>query len=590
VSCLTRTLTILFCCIGTLPARAVETRNATLNSIFAEYWEDHLARAPEEATALGDKRFNDRWSDYSVASINDRLRKNEQFISRLQAVDTVGLSEQDRLSATLLLRILKETRDGARFKEWEMPVNQIHGPDIDIPQLVAVMPFEDVQDYENYISRLHRLPALLEQLTANMTLGIREGRVATRVVALKVLAQVNDIAAIAPANSPFITPIRTFPASVNAVERERLTSLIRTAIARDVTPAYQRFAQFIEGHYIPQTRTRPGIDSIRDGRAYYDFCIRRNTTLAVSADEIHRIGLEEVERDTAAMLVIARSLGYENAKSLNAAMKDDPRLHVTSAEQLFDVYRRDLTRMQEKLPALFRTLPKANLIVEATPAYVERQRPAATYEPGTPDGKRPGRVVVNAYNFKDLLLGDAEAIAYHEGVPGHHLQMSVAQELEGLPEFRQQYSNTAYQEGWALYSEQLGKEVGFYEDPYSDYGRLQSDVWRAIRLVVDTGLHSKHWTREQVIAFFHDHSSVDETNVQREADRYIAWPGQALGYKIGQRKLLELRQRAQTELGTRFDIRDFHDLIIGSGALPLDILDARVSAWIVAVHRDVPFK
>jgi len=238
--------------------------------------------------------------------------------------------------------------------------------------------------------------------------------------------------------------------------------------------------------------------------------------------------------------------------------------------------------MKAKLPELFGTLPKADLIVEATPAYTEKQRPAATYEPGSPDGKRPGRVVVNTYNFSELYLGGAESIAYHEGIPGHHLQFSIALELSGIPEFRKKKEYTAYTEGWGLYAEQLGKDVGFYQDPYSDYGRLQGDIWRAIRLVVDTGLHSKHWTRQQVVDYFHEHSSIDETNVQRETDRYIAWPGQALGYKVGQLKLLEFRQRAQTQLGAKFDIRKFHDLILDSGALPLDVLDISVNDWIAS--------
>jgi uncharacterized protein (DUF885 family) len=262
--------------------------------------------------------------------------------------------------------------------------------------------------------------------------------------------------------------------------------------------------------------------------------------------------------------------------------KKNPKLHATSKEQLLDLYRSYLEQMKSKLPGLFGTLPKARLIVEATPAYTQKQRPAATYEPGTPDGSRPGRVVVNTYDFADIALGDAEGIAYHEGIPGHHLQFSIAQELNGIPEFRKHKEYTSYTEGWALYSEQLGKDVGFYQDPYSDYGRLQGDIWRAIRLVVDTGLHSKHCTRQQVVDFFHEHSAIDETNVQRETDRYIAWPGQALGYKIGQLKMLELRRQAQSELGANFKIEKFHDLVLDSGAVPLDVLQRSVNAWIAA--------
>jgi len=560
----------------------VETRSAALHALFADYWEDHLRRSPEEATALGDKRYNDRWRGYSVDAIHDSLRRSRDYGRRLQAIDTAGMSEQDKLSSDLLLRSLDEYQESVGFKEWEIPVNQIHGPHIDIPQLVAITPFEDAKDYDNYISRLHRLPELFRQITADMKEGIRDGRVPPKLVSEKVLAQVDDLVAIAPADSPFAAPIKKFPRGMAASEQERVAAEIGQAIARDVLPAYRRFAEFLRTQYVPRGRTQLGIDSIPDGRAYYAFCIRRATTLDLTADEIHQIGLDEVRRDEAEMLDIARKLGYPDLKSLAAAIKTNPKLHATSKEQLLSLYRAFVDQMTAKLPQLFGTLPKAALIVEATPAYAEKQRPAASYDQGTPDGTRPGLLTVNTYKYAEISLGDVESIAYHEGVPGHHLQLSIAQELAGLPEFRKQYYNTAYLEGWALYSERLGKDVGFYQDPYSDFGRLQGDIWRAIRLVVDTGLHAEHWTRQQVVDFFHDHSTVDEINVQRETDRYIAWPGQALGYKIGQLELLDIRRRAQDRLGAQFDIKKFHDMVVDSGALPLDILDKRATDWIAA--------
>jgi uncharacterized protein (DUF885 family) len=563
-------------------AQDVETRSAALHSLFADYWEDHLRHSPEEATTLGDKRYNDRWSDYSVGAINGSLRRSRDYIRRLGGVDTAGMSEQDKLSFDLLLRSLNEYQESVGFKEWEMPVNQIHGPHIDIPQLVAITPFEDAKDYDNYMSRLHRLPALFREITADMKDGIRDGRVPPKLVSEKVLAQVDDLVAIAPADSPFAAPIKKLPRGMNPSEQKRITAEISEAIAQDVLPAYRRFAEFLRTQYVPKGRTQLGIDSIPNGQAYYAFCIRRATTLDLTADQIHQMGLDEVERDEAEMLDIAKKLGYPDLESLGSAIKTNPKLHPTSKEQLLGVYRAFVDQMTAKLPQLFGTLPKAALVVEATPAYAEKQRPAASYDQGTPDGKRPGLLTVNTYKYAEIDLGEAESIAYHEGVPGHHLQLSIAQELAGLPEFRKQYYNTAYLEGWALYSERLGKDVGFYQDPYSDFGRLQGDIWRAIRLVVDTGLHAQHWTRQQVVDFFHDHSSVDEINVQRETDRYIAWPGQALGYKIGQLKLLDIRQRAQNRLGAQFDIRKFHDMIIDSGALPLDVLDKRANDWIAA--------
>jgi uncharacterized protein (DUF885 family) len=561
-------------------AQSSPARSEALNALFSDYWEDHLRHAPEDATALGDKRYNNRLSDLSTEELNRSLQRDGEYIKKIHAINTVGLSEQEKLSAELLTRTLLEDQESAQFKEWEMPVNQIHGIHFELPQLVAVTPFEDKKDYDNYIARLQSVPRLFNQLTANMKQGIDDGRVQPKLVSEKVLAQVNSILAIKPDESPFAAPVKNFPSSIDADEQKLIAGEIHDAIAHDVVPSYQRFAEFLKTQYIPKGRVEPGIWAIPNGDAYYSFCIRRNTTLNMTADQIHQIGLDGVKRDQAEMLTIANKLGYSDLKTFNAAIQNNPKRHAASREQVLDSYRSALEKMKAKLPELFGTLPKASLIVEATPAYTEKQRPAATYEPGTPDGKRPGRVVVNTFNVADIQLGNTEVIAYHEGVPGHHLQFSIAQELSGIPEFRKHREYTAYTEGWGLYAEQLGKDVGFYQDPYSDYGRLQSDVWRSIRLVVDTGLHSKHWTRQQVVDFFHEYSSVDETNVQRETDRYIAWPGQALGYKIGQLKMLELRQRAQTQLGAKFDIKKFHDVILDSGALPLDVLDAQVTEWI----------
>ena len=304
-----------------------------------------------------------------------------------------------------------------------------------------------------------------------------------------------------------------------------------------------------------------------------------------SAEEIHQIGLDEVKRNEAEMLAIVHKLGYPDLKSFRAALQANPKEHPASKEALLDAYKGYIAQMEPKLPGLFGTLPKAKVEVVAMPSYIEKDQAAAFYDQGSPDGKRPGRVDVNTYNFAERSMAPVESVAYHEGVPGHHLQISIAQELTGLPEFRKQEYYTAYTEGWGLYSERLGKEIGFYQDPYSDYGRLENDTWRAIRLVVDTGVHAKHWTREQMVEFFREHSAIDETNIQAEVDRYIAWPGQALGYKMGQLKILELRQRAQTALGPKFDLKAFHDVVLDAGALPMDVLEQRVDAWIAAQKK-----
>ena len=357
------------------------------------------------------------------------------------------------------------------------------------------------------------------------------------------------------------------------------------AIQQSALPAYQQFARFLSAQYIPACRQEPGASALPDGDAYYSFRVRQSTTLDRTPAEIHQIGLDEVKRDEVEMLAIVHKLGFADLKSFSAAMKSNPKLHPTSPEALLETYRQHEGAMSAKLPLLFGRLPKAKLEVIAMPAFIERDQAAAFYDEGSPDGRRPGRVDVNLYNFADRSLAPVEAVSYHEGIPGHHLQISIAQEITSLPAFRQHSYYTAFTEGWALYSERLGKEVGFYQDPYSDYGRLEADIWRAIRLVVDTGVHSQHWTRQQMVDYFHEHSAIDETNVQAEVDRYIAWPAQALGYKMGQLEILKDREQARVALGNRFDLRAFHDEVVGSGALPMDVLDRRIAAWIKAQQR-----
>jgi uncharacterized protein (DUF885 family) len=371
-----------------------------------------------------------------------------------------------------------------------------------------------------------------------------------------------------------------FPASIPAADRKRITEDVLNAIATQVLPSYRHFATFLSGAYIPNCRKEPGIWALPDGDAYYAFLVRQSTTLDKTPAEIHQIGLDEVKRDEAEMLGIVHQLGFTDLKTFAAALKSNPKQHPASADALVAAFKEHIAQMEPRLPQLFGTLPKAKLEVVAMPDYMAPNQAAAFYDQGTPDGKRPGKVDVNTYHWADRSLADVEAISYHEGIPGHHLQISIGQELTGLPPFRQQSYYTAYTEGWALYSERLGKEIGFYQDPYSDFGRLEADTWRAIRLVVDTGVHSQHWTRQQMVDYFHSHSAMDDTSIQEEVDRYIGWPAQALGYKMGQLKILELRERAKTALGPKFDLKAFHDVVLDSGALPLDVLEKQVDAWI----------
>jgi uncharacterized protein (DUF885 family) len=559
---------------------SVADRSKALNGLFAEIWQDRLKHSPEFASSIGDKRYNDQLSDYSVNEVNASLGRGRTFIERLSQIDITGLPEQDVVSDDLMLRSLIDDQESAKFKEWEMPVSQFSGLHIDLPQLVDQLPFETVKDYDDYVSRLGKIPTAFSQVTTNMQIGMEDGRMPPRFLLEKVLVQTQALAGGKASESPFALPLKKFPKSIGAADQKRISDAMLLAIANEVQPAYQRFAKFLSGQYIAKGRTEPGVWSLPDGDAYYAFRVRQSTTLDKTPAEIHQIGLDEVKRDETEMLAIVKKLGFTDIKSFSAAQKTNPKEHPTSKEALLNAYRGYIAGMQPKLPELFGRLPKAPLQVVPVPAYVEKDQAAAYYNNGTPDGSRPGMVYVNTYNFAERSLASVEAVSYHEGVPGHHLQISIAQELTGIPEFRKYSYYTAYTEGWGLYAERLGKDLGFYQDPYSDYGRLEADIWRAIRLVVDTGVHSKHWTRQQMVDYFHDHSAIDETNVQAEVDRYIAWPGQALGYKMGQLKILELRQRAQTALGSKFRLKDFHDVVIDSGALPLDVLDKRVDNWI----------
>lgn len=555
-------------------------RQKTLNTIFADYWEDYLKHSPEFASSIGDPRYNDQLSDYSVEGYNDALARGRAFLDRLGHVDTTGMSDQEQLSKQLLVRTLIENQEESRFKPWEMPVNQFYGIHVDLAQLVTQLKFTSVKDYDDYVARLQKFPTAFRQVTDSMSIGIDDHREPPKYLLEKVLVQVNNVASTKPEDSPFALPLKNFPSSVSAAEQARIKGEVLDAIVKDVNPAYVRFGKFLQFQYIPNGRTDPGVWSLSDGDAYYAFRVKQSTTTDLTPAQIHQIGLDQVKQDEEQMLTIAHQLGFSDIKALKTAVQSNPKLHPTSKEQLLDVYRGYLDQMKPKLPQLFGRLPKAPLVVSPIPAYMEKEQAAAYYDHGTPDGSRPGTVYINTYNYASRSLTAAEVIAYHEGLPGHHLQISISQELTGIPEFRKYTYYTAYTEGWGLYSERLGKDIGFYRDPYSDYGRLQADIWRAIRLVVDTGVHSQHWTRQQMVDYFHDHSAIDETDVQAEVDRYIAWPAQALGYKMGQMKLLELRARAQQELGPSFDIRTFHDEVIDSGALPLDILEQRVDTWI----------
>jgi uncharacterized protein (DUF885 family) len=555
--------------------KPVADRVDAQNAVFEAQYETDLRNFPERATAYGDYRYNDKLAEYSLEAIAQRHQTDENFLSQLQAIPTNGFSDQDQLSHDLLIRVLQQRIADYNLKEYEMPINQQNGIHTSLADLPLSMPFDSVKHYEDYIARLHQIPRVLSQTTEVLRAGMKDKLMPVRFLIEKLPVQCQGIIDA----DPFLLPTKKYPAEISVEDQKRLTQEITDAINADVIPAYKSFATFLRVEYAPQGRTTLAVTSLADGEKRYQNNIYARTTTRMTPDEIHQLGLREIDRIQAEMTAVAKKAGFADLASFRASIKTNPKYIPTSADQILDDFRHYIAQMEPKLPELFTLLPKSPVTVEAIPAF---QAAAAThYVTGTPDGKRPGRVVVATSNFAERSLIDDEATAYHEGVPGHHMQLSVQQQLTGMPMFRLHgLGFNAYIEGWALYAEQLGKEVGFYQDPVSDYGRLSSELFRAVRLVVDTGIHSKGWTRDQVVDFMRKSGAVDEPTIQSETDRYIAWPAQALSYKLGQLKIRELRDRAQKELGAKFDIRKFHDEMLDGGTLPLDLLEARTDKWI----------
>jgi uncharacterized protein (DUF885 family) len=555
--------------------KPVAERLAAQNALFDEQYESDLRNFPERATSFGDYRYNDKLGDRSLAGIIERNKTDEGFLARLQAISTAGFSDQDQLSHDLLIRVLEQRIADFNLKEYEMPINQQYGVHTALADLALAVPFDSVKHYQDYIARLHQIPRVLNQTKEVLRAGIKDELMPVKFLIEKLPAQCEGIVE----NDPFLLPAKKFPAEISAADRKLLTEEMTNAVHKDVIPAYKAFAVFLRTEYAAHGRTTLSVTSLPDGQKRYENDIYARTTTRMTADEIHQIGLREIDRIEAEMTAIAKKEGFRDLASFRASLKTNPKYIPTSADQILNDFRHYIAQMEPKLPQLFGLLPKSPVTVEAIPPF---QAAAAThYVTGTPDGKRPGRVVVATSDFAKRSLVNDEAIAYHEGVPGHHMQLSIQQRLEGLPKFRLHgLGFNAYSEGWGLYAEQLGKEIGFYQDPVSDYGRLSSELFRAVRLVVDTGIHAKGWTRDQVVEFFRKSGAVDEPTIQSETDRYIAWPGQALSYKLGQLKIRELRERAKKELGPKFDLRSFHDEMLNGGTLPLDLLEARTAKWI----------
>ncbi len=556
---------------------SVASRLAAQNALFEEQYQADLKASPETATSYGDYRYNDQLDEVSMAEAEREHATDEKFLARLNAISIAGFPEQDILSHELLVRTLEQRNEDYAFKDFEMPISQMSGPHTDLADLPLSSPFTSVKYYQDYISRLHQIPRVFTQTEEVLRAGMKDNLMPVRFLLEKIPGQCDGVIA----SDPFLLPTKKYPSSISAADQQRLTQQITDVVKNEVLPAYKAFGNFVATEYAPHGRTTLSVASLPGGESRYRHDIRSRTTMSnLTPDQIHQLGLREVDRIGAEMLAIARREGFSDVVSFSESLKTNPKYVPTSADQILDDYRKYIAQMQGKLPQLFTYIPGSPVTVEAIPSFQSAM--ATHYQGGTPDGKRPGRVVVATSDFAHRTLVNDEATAYHEGIPGHHMQISVAQQMTGLPKFRQHSFNSGYIEGWALYAEQLGKDVGFYQDPVSDYGRLASERFRAVRLVVDTGIHSKGWTREQVVDYFRKSGTIDEPMIQSETDRYISWPAQALSYKLGQIKFLELRERARKELGPKFDIRTFHDEMLSGGVLPLDLLDARTESWIKA--------
>ncbi len=549
---------------------------AAMRSIKDDYWEFFLRNNPETATQLGEYRYNDRLSEYSPAHFVQVGLDAAALLARLQAVTSKDLREQDALDLTLLTRALENQLRSIRMKDYEMPLDQFNGIHLLFPQVATYAPFDTVRHYEDYIARLKQIPGRFDQVVALLKQGTKDRLMPPKYLLEKVVAQCDAVVGPAGEKNAFAQPVSKIPASFSEADRKQLHAEIVRVVDAQVRPAYRKLRKFVAEQYAPKGRRDPGVWALPDGEERYRIAVQLQTTSSLSPAEIHALGLAQVADLERQITELAQHAGYANAQAFVAAVHSDPKLKATSREQILENFRRYIGQMEPKLPQLFGILPKSKVVVTSVPEFMEKES-STQYISGTPDGSRPGQVWVDTYDPTHHDVLDDEATAYHEGVPGHHMQIAIAQELPGLHPFHRTLQFNAYAEGWALYAELLGKEVGFYQDPPSDLGRLQSELFRAVRLVADTGIHYKRWSRKRTMDYFLEHYGDPQ---ETEVDRYIAWPGQALGYKLGQIKILELRARAQKELGAKFDVRAFHDRVLNAGALPLDLLEARINAWI----------
>jgi len=554
-------------------------------ALVDEVWEWQLAQDPLRASQLGDHRFDSEWRDDSLAAIDARHLARREFLRRVYAIDRAQLTEQDQLDYELFRRDLQEDVDAHQFKGYLLPFSQRGGVQ-NLDSQAALLRLESVADYEHWLARLDKLDTVIDQVIEVADEGIRQGIVAPRILMQRLPDQIAAQLVDDAEASPYYRIFATLPDSIDAKDRERLQAGARKTIDATVIPAYRKLARYFEKTYLPATRDSVGLSSLPNGTAWYEFLARRYTTTRMTPDEIHRLGLEEVSRIRGEMQAIIDELGFDgDFQAFLDFLRTDSRFYFDNPDDLYEAYLATCKRIDPELVKLFGKLPRTPYGVLPIPDSIAPDTTTAYYTSPAADGSRAGIYWVNLYRPEVRPKYEIEVLSVHEAVPGHHLQIALQQELGELPNFRRYSGFTAFVEGWGLYSERLGYDLGLYKDPYSRFGALTYDMWRAVRLVVDTGIHYRGWTRQQAIDFFKDNAAKTEHDIVNEVDRYIVMPGQALAYKIGQLKILALRANAEAVLGEHFDIRAFHDELLGAGALPLDLLQQRMDAWLATQRK-----
>lgn len=564
---------------------ATPTRNAATQALYAlfdEEWERDMRESPEEASYRGDKRFNDRWTDMGMAAIQARMEGDREALRRLRAIDRKALSASDQLNYDVFVWDLEKAVERQKYREYLSPVG--HSGGVQTAEGISeVLPFATTKDYRDWLARMRALPVVIEQNEVLMREGAASGNTPPRVLMERVTGQIQAQIVDDPTKSPFYKPFARFADTVPEADRAALQAEAKQVIADTIVPAYRGFATFFANEYLPKTRTTIAATDLPDGKAYYDFVAGYFTTTDLSAEQIHQIGLKEVARIRAEMEKVRTEVGFKgNLAEFFQYLRTDPKFFYKTPQELFTGYEAISKRIDPQLVKVFKTIPRLPYGVRAIPDNIAPDTTTAYYQPGAVDGTRAGFYYVNLYKPEVRPKWEMMALSLHEAVPGHHFQFARGMELPDAPMFRRTAYFVAYGEGWGLYAERLGYDMGLYDDPYDRMGQLAYDMWRAVRLVVDTGMHSKGWSRDKAIAYFMDNSPKTRQDVVNEIDRYIGWPGQALAYKIGQLKISELREKASKQLGDRFDLREFNDAVLETGSVPLQALEARIDAWIAA--------